>query len=98
MAEETEVTSTETTYTIVSSSLTIRDGDDMMITEERLKYHVETGDCFNMIATVLGFLEESLRQHGEKNPELETKEVEAARALRERLQFLNQHYCIKPKD
>ncbi|MDE2079236.1 MAG: hypothetical protein KGI73_02510 [Patescibacteria group bacterium] len=64
----------------------------------RLKYHLASGDFFNTVATVVGFLEGSLIEHSTENPELATQEVKLAQALRRDLMYLNEHYRIEPKN
>jgi hypothetical protein len=66
---------------------------------ERLKFHLETGDYFPMLATVLGFIEETVSecectQIVEKVP-LETK---AVRDARKDLLYLHRNYYIVPKE
>jgi hypothetical protein len=62
----------------------------------RLLFHVKTGDYFAVLATVLGFVEESL---SEKAPDaLEEKELALVQKLRENLIYLHQNYRIEPKE
>ena len=63
----------------------------------RLTYHLESGDFFNTVATIVGFLEGSLIEHSTENPELAAHEVRLAQSLRRDLMFLNEHYRIEPK-
>jgi hypothetical protein len=66
-------------------------------TPEHLDFHVKTGDYFAYLATMLGFIEESLK-HSDK-PESE-EERALIQDLRKDLCFMNSRYCIaaKPED
>jgi hypothetical protein len=62
----------------------------------RLLFHVNTGDYFAVLATVLGFVEESLVERTASR--LEEKEVALVQKLRENLIYLHEHYRIEPKE
>lgn len=63
----------------------------------RLTYHLKSGDFFNTVATIVGFLEGSLIEHSTENPELAAQEVRLAQSLRRDLMYLNERYRIEPK-
>lgn len=94
MPDEAEVK--DTTYSISVSALFLRDDEGER--HDRLMYHISSGDYFNMVATILGFLEESLQQRATPEEELEARELKLARELREDLRYLNEHFCIQPKE
>ena len=64
---------------------------------KELEFHLESGDYFPLLATVLGFLEEGMRQC-ETGP-LETAPVEATviEDFRRDLIHLHKNYQILPK-
>ena len=64
----------------------------------RLTFHLASGDFFNTVATLVGFLEGSLLEHSTENPQLTAQEVRLAQALRKDLMYLNEHYRIEPKN
>ena len=94
MSDEAEVKASA--YSISVSALFLRDDEGER--HDRLMYHISSGDYFNMVATILGFLEESLQQRSTPEAELEVREIKLARELREDLRYLNQHFCIQPKE
>ena len=62
---------------------------------EKLTFHIEHGDYFGSLAALLGFVEERLA--GESyDHELACVELEAVRAARKDLQYLNNHCRIEP--
>ena len=65
---------------------------------EQLKRHVKTGDYFAILATVLGFVEDSLGSAITKNEELKECEIRVIQNLKKELTYLNNHYDIAPKD
>jgi len=98
MPGEAETEMAEPAYSIPLSNLFLRDEGDDKERHDRLMYHLASGDYFNMLATALGFLEESLKQHCVENPDLEAREIKLARELRADLRYLNENYRIAPKD
>ena len=83
-------------YRILSSVyLVLRDGEDNI---ERVRYHVKTGDYFAVLATALGFVEESLenlqnKEHGAPA----SQELNVLRMLKRDLLFLDERYDIREK-
>jgi hypothetical protein len=75
------------TYAISSRTLTVRD------TPEHIDLHIETGDYFAMLATVMGFMQEGLEECKGRS-----REHELAQELRQDLRYLQQHYRIVRKD
>lgn len=74
------------------------DESDIETRRERLIFHLKTGDYFAMLATILGFVEETLERAESKNLELAQKEAALARRLREDLIYLQEHYRIEEKN
>lgn len=73
--------------------------DDSQDTAEQLKqfvFHVENGDYFAMLATLLGFVEETASKLQEKDEAMKIAEMQIAR-LRKNLQYLHENYNITPK-
>lgn len=97
--EEAEITE-ERVYAIPLSNLFLRDVGETeeAVRRERLEYHIKSGDYFNMVATVIGFLEESLKQHCAEDPALEAQEIAIAQNLRKDLMHMNENYRIEPKE
>lgn len=64
---------------------------------ERLTFHLETGDYFPMLATILGFLEETIieREHSSVS-ELISMETLVIRNVRKDLDYLHKNYRIIP--
>lgn len=62
-----------------------------------LEFHVRTGDYFPLLATVMGFLEESVRECENGFLTIAPIEAEVVRTLRQDLIHLYQHYQITPK-
>jgi hypothetical protein len=61
-----------------------------------LSLHVKTGDYFMYLSTLFGFVEETLASETIAQP-LTSMELEAVRAIREDLQYLNCNYRIEPR-
>ena len=61
-----------------------------------LDLHVRTNDYFRYLTTLLGFVEETL-DSGECSRESLNIQLEAVRATRKDLQYLNDHYYIEPR-
>jgi len=65
---------------------------------ERLLFHIRTGDYFAMVATALGFVEEALETKEEDT--LPSPELSVLRQIKKDLLFLHAHYdiCEKQRD
>ncbi len=59
-------------------------------------FHVEHGDYFAMIATILGFVEDAAQKLEEKDEAVKIAQEQITR-LRKDLIYLQEHYCIEPK-
>ena len=81
-------------YTIRTQYLLVREADD---SAERLRFHVETGDCFAMLATALGLLEDSLKEGIQLGTQPQVRDVMFVRKLRADLMTLQRDYYITPK-
>lgn len=82
-----------TTYHIVSPLyLIVRDAP---AENERLLFHVRSGDYFAMVATALGFVEEALATKEEDA--LPSPELSVLRQLKKDLLYLHAHYDIREK-
>ncbi len=65
---------------------------------ERLKFHVNTGDYFPMLATILGFLEETVQEcKCGLTAEIVPVETKVVRDVRKDLSYLHHNYEIVPK-
>lgn len=62
--------------------------------QNALTFHIETGDYFLFLSTLLGFAEETLAT-GDRSQNLIPIQIEAIRAARKDLQYLNDHYRIE---
>lgn len=62
-----------------------------------LRFHIETDDYFRFLATLLSFFEETLASGDGTQKESLAIELEAVRAARKDLQYLNDHYRIEPR-
>ncbi|MES2014488.1 MAG: hypothetical protein V4437_01590 [Patescibacteria group bacterium] len=60
-------------------------------------FHVENGDYFAMLATLLGFVEEAANKLEAEDEAMKIAASEIAR-LRENLIFLQANYKIEPKE
>lgn len=70
--------------------------DDTQI--ERLKFHVDTGDYFRLIGTILGFLEETVENKCQAVPgELMDMQCQTIERFRKDLEYLHHNYQILPK-
>lgn len=84
-------------YRILSPvSFIIRDVPD---NRERLLFHIKTGDYFAMLATALGFVEETLTSTKEDTEGEATfsRELALLRDMKKDLLFLNTRYDIHEK-
>lgn len=68
-------------------------------TPEHIDFHVKSGDYFAFVATMMGFIEETLRgsMAGTSTADMVTKQAALAKELRQDLRYLNTHYNIVPK-
>lgn len=73
-------------YAIAPRALFVRD------TPERIDFHVENGDYFAMLATIMGFMQEGLERCAEGS-----KEHQLAKDLRQDLRYMHAKYQIVPK-
>lgn len=64
---------------------------------EQLKYHLETGDYFPLLSTIMGFMEEAMYECQTGTLTLAPMEAEVIRQMREDLIHLHNHYEIRPK-
>lgn len=62
----------------------------------QLIFHVETGDYFAMLSTLLGFVEETAGKLQEQDEAMKIAEMQIAR-LRANLKYLQDNYVITPK-
>ena len=64
---------------------------------DRLSYHLETGDYFPMLATVLGFVEESVQSCAcAKTEKLLPLEAHALKGARTDLMYLHKNFKLVP--
>jgi hypothetical protein len=63
-----------------------------------LMRHIESGDYFAVLATILGFLEETVRACHEQQTPMDITQVRVIESLREDLKFLHESYRIVPKE
>ena len=73
-------------YALTPRFLLVRD------TPERIDFHIEHGDYFAFLATLMGFMEERLGSCCE-----DSKEYQLAQDLRKDLCYVHQKYAIVPK-
>ncbi len=81
---------------IHSNILIIQDAEDAEGELKQLIFHVENGDYFAMLSTLLGFVEETAGKLQEKDEAMKIAEIQIAR-LRENLKYLHENYTITPK-
>ena len=58
---------------------------------------MKSGDYFALLATVTGFIEDTLAS-AEKNEPLKERELLLMRELKKDLMYLQEHYEIRPKN
>jgi hypothetical protein len=64
---------------------------------ERLSFHLSTGDYFPMLATILGFVQESVQDCAcSADNELVPLETDVLRGTRDDLMYLHKNYRIVP--
>lgn len=65
--------------------------------QNALAFHIETDDYFPFLATLLGFVEETLATMDHSGKNITSIEIEAIRAARKDLQYLHIHCRIEPR-
>ena len=65
---------------------------------QQLEYHIETGDYFPLLSTVLGFMEETMQECETGTLSLIPMEADVIRQMRKDLVHLHTHYDILPKE
>ncbi|MDB5274981.1 MAG: hypothetical protein JWO58_3348 [Chitinophagaceae bacterium] len=63
----------------------------------RLHFHVKTGDYFPMLATILGFIEETLDTYPGLSDSLPILEKDLIQGVRKDLMYLHEYYQIEVK-
>jgi len=80
-------------------SYLIRDvEEDKESPHERLVFHVNTGDYFGVVNTVLGFCEEEVMDSIKENSAQKAAILEGIRTIRKDLDYLDANYRIVPKE
>lgn len=79
-----------------ASVLILEEGQDADGEFKQLIFHVENGDYFAMLSTLLGFVEEAAAKLEEKDEAMKIAEAQIAR-LRANLKYLHDNYTIEPK-
>ncbi len=64
---------------------------------KQLEFHIESGDYFPLLATVLGFLEEGMRECETGSLTLAPVEAKVVEDFRKDLIHLHKNYEIQPK-
>lgn len=72
----------------------IRDADDDRI--ERLAFHIERGDYFPFLATIIGMLGETVTSEGTSS-EAVKEQAAFAEQVRKDLLYLHERYVITPR-
>lgn len=72
----------------------LRDGDSDRI--ERLTFHIEQGDYFPFLATVIGMLADTIATGDPSSDPAKTQRA-FAEDLRNDLMYLHEHYTITPR-
>lgn len=84
------------TYEIKSPYWFVRDKqNDEQENLEELHFHVQVGDYFSTLATILGFVEEMILEQDAKK--VMTYELKVLRQVKKDLLYLNANFDIKPK-
>lgn len=85
----------ERTYSYVPTYRVLRDAnDDARI--KRLTFHIEQGDYFPFLATIIGFLKETLETCERTANENMPAQAAFAEEVRKDLLYLQEHYRITP--
>lgn len=71
-------------------------GEPNTVSVNNFDFHVKNGDYFAMIATLLGFVEETTQKLKEKDEAMKIAEAQIM-ALRKNLLYLQENYKIEPK-
>lgn len=68
-------------------------------TPERIDYHIEKGDYLPLLATVMGFMEEALRNNDSHEANASKTEIalKLACELRADLRYVSAHYKLESK-
>ncbi|MEZ4104420.1 MAG: hypothetical protein R3B60_03990 [Candidatus Paceibacterota bacterium] len=83
-------------YIIKSPYWQVRDGDDNLENLDQLHFHVQAGDYFSTLATILGFVEEMIMEQDTKNAM--AYELKVLRQVKKDLLYLNANFDIKAKE
>lgn len=78
----------------VSHSCTTADKERLA----RLHFHIQTGDYFSMLSTMLGFVEETLTEFHPAEGTLPGIEKSLLQSVRKDLLDLQENYRIEPRD
>lgn len=81
---------------IQSNILILDDSQDEAGQLKQFIFHIDNGDYFAMLSTLLGFVEETANKLEEKDEAMKIAEMQIAR-LRHNLQYLHENYTITPK-
>ena len=84
-----------TSYAISSTFWLVKDSEEESADLERLLFHVKAGDYFSTLATILGFVEETMKEQDSKKKM--TYEINTLRHMKKDLVYLNDNFDIKPK-
>lgn len=82
------------TYAIVSPYWIICDGEQER--QERLKFHIERGDYFPFLATVIKMLGDTAGTYGQP-VEVALRQSQFAEDMRKDLIYLHENYEIQPR-
>ncbi len=63
----------------------------------RLHFHVKTGDYFPTLATILGFVEETLSSYPQDEDSMPLLEKDLIQSVRKDLMYLHEYYQIEVK-
>ncbi|MDB5190343.1 MAG: hypothetical protein JWN49_669 [Parcubacteria group bacterium] len=63
----------------------------------RLHFHVKTGDYFPTLATILGFVEETLSNYTQATDSMPLLEKDLIQSVRKDLMYLHEYYQIDVK-
>ncbi|MES2135330.1 MAG: hypothetical protein V4449_03765 [Patescibacteria group bacterium] len=81
---------------INANILILQDSQDENGEFKQFIFHVDNGDYFAMLSTLLGFVEETASKLEEKDETMRIAQQQIAR-LRHNLQYLHENYTITPK-
>lgn len=80
-------------YDLQPSYLLLFDADDERL--KGLQFHIEQGDYFPFLATIIGMLGESVAQC--ENADEESMQAKFVEGLKKDLLYLHEHYEITPR-